>query len=248
MSEATRDSPTDRESPTLGRVLEILESALNYRDWIFSLADPHLGKRVLEVGAGSGTMLDCVVDREHAIGLEIDPGFACAMEERFQAHPNVSVVCGSVTQSATMQAVSALQPDSAMTFNVLEHIDDDEEALRSIASVLRPGDALAVLVPAFPAIFGAMDRGVGHVRRYRRSDLVAKMERAGFDVPVAHYVNAVGYFAWFVNGRVLRSTAPVGGARAIDRYDRHVIPVLRRIERSWRPPFGQSLFAVGTRR
>jgi hypothetical protein len=28
-------------------------------------------------------------------------------------------------------------------------------------------------------------------------------------------------------------------------YDRAVIPVVRRLERKWRPPFGQSVFAVG---
>ncbi|HUA96188.1 MAG TPA: methyltransferase domain-containing protein [Acidimicrobiales bacterium] len=241
------DPSGDRDAPTLGSVLEILESAVNYRDWIFSLAAPHLGRRVLEVGAGSGTMFECVADRELAIAVEIDKTFAMDLEERFHTRPNVSIICGNMNDPETIDVVRRLRPDSAMTFNVLEHIEDDERALRSIASVLERGDPLCVLVPAFPSIFGAMDRGVGHVRRYRRRELVAKMERAGFAVDAAYYVNAIGFLAWFVNGRILRSSVPAGGARLLAVYDR-VVPVLRWLERRWHPPLGQSLFVTGVRR
>lgn len=239
---------TDRDSPTLGRVLEVLEGAHHYRDWIFSLAAPYLGERVLEVGAGSGTMFSCILDRERAVAIEIDAELVQVLLDRFGQRPNVHVIHGNLTGSATAEAVRDLQVDSAMTFNVLEHIEDDGAALESIASVLNPGDTLAVLVPAFPGIYGAMDRGVGHVRRYRKKDLVVKMEDAGFSVLRAYYVNFPGYFAWFVNGRVLRADAPAGGSRMVSLYDSTVIPLAKRLEAMVRPPCGQSLFAVASRR
>jgi SAM-dependent methyltransferase len=232
----------------LGSVLEILESATNYRDWIFSLAEPYLGSRVLEIGAGSGTMFSCVADRQCAIALELDDTLVKMLETRFDSNENVTVVSGSVNDVATLEKVRALHPDSAMTFNVLEHIEDDVEALRSIATVLEPGNTVTVLVPAFPSIFGAMDRAVGHVRRYRRGDLVAKMEASGFDVSAVYYVNLPGYFAWFVNGRVLRAGSPAGGPRLVSIYDRRIIPITRALEKSKHPPFGQSLFVAGVKR
>jgi SAM-dependent methyltransferase len=239
---------TDRHSPTLGRVLEVLESAPRYRDWIFSMAEPYLGDRVLEFGAGSGTMFSCLLDREQAIALELDPGLVQELERRFGSRSNVTVIQGNVNEPAIIDELRALRVDSAMTFNVLEHIEDDQSALRSIGAVLDPGDPLAVLVPAFPSIFGAMDRGVGHVRRYRRRELVTKMEAAGFSVLAAHYVNFPGYFAWFINGRVLRAASPAGGSRLVSLYDNTVIPVTRRLERTVHPPCGQSLFVVGSKR
>jgi SAM-dependent methyltransferase len=232
----------------LGSVLEILESATNYRDWIFSLAEPYLGNRVLEIGAGSGTMFSCIADRECAIAVEVDDVLIKTLETRFGSRKNVTLVSGSVNESATLEKVRALHPDSAMTFNVLEHIENDVEALQSIAAVLDRGNTVTVLVPAFPSIFGAMDRAVGHVRRYRRRDLVAKMKTAGFSVSAAHYVNLPGYFAWFVNGRVLRASRPAGGPRLVSIYDRRIIPVTRALEGAKHPPFGQSLFVAGVKR
>jgi len=228
-------------------VLEVLEGAHKYRDWIFSLAAPYLGKRVLEVGAGSGTMFSCILDRELAVALEIDSELVQVLVDRFGRRPNVNVIHGNLTETTTAETVRDLQVDSVMTFNVLEHIEDDGAALESIASVLHTGDTLAVLVPAFPSIYGAMDRGVGHVRRYRRQDLVEKMEEAGFSMLKAHYVNFPGYFAWFVNGKVLRAAAPAGGSRMVSLYDKTVIPVAKALEALVRPPCGQSLFAVGSR-
>jgi len=243
------DSPpvTDRYSPTLGQVLEVLESAPRYRDWIFSMAAPYLGRRVLELGAGSGTMFSCLLDREHAVALELDPGLVQELEQRFDSRPNVTIIEGNVNEPAIIGSLRSLHVDSAMTINVLEHIEDDLSALRSIAAVLDPGGSLAVLVPAFPSIFGAMDRGVGHVRRYRRQGLVTKMESAGFSVLAAHYVNFPGYFAWFINGRVLRATSPAGGSRLVSLYDKTVIPMTRLLERAVHPPCGQSLFVVGSK-
>jgi SAM-dependent methyltransferase len=211
------------------------------------LASPYLGPRVLEVGAGSGTMFRCILDHELAVALELDSGLVEVLRQRFDSRPNVSIIPGNVNQPSVLEHLRALSVDSVMTFNVLEHIQDDVAALRSIASVLKPGGSVAVLVPAFPGIFGAMDRGVGHIRRYRRRDLVRKMELAGFSVSEAHYVNMPGYLAWFINGRVLGATSPAGGPRLVALYDKVVIPLTRSLERTVHPPLGQSLFVAATR-
>ena len=72
--------------------------------------------------------------------------------------------------------------DAAVLGEVLEHVDDDERALREVARVLRPGGILAVSVPAGPSRFGPSDRWAGHRRRYSRELLIGACERAGFRV------------------------------------------------------------------
>lgn len=65
-------------------------------------------------------------------------------------------------------------------FEVLEHIREDEDVLREIARVLRPGGMFALSVPLHERWWTAIDDAAGHVRRYDPEDLFAKLDRAGF--------------------------------------------------------------------
>ena len=132
-------------SPSLGRTLEALDQALRYRDWIFSAAAPHLRERVLEVGAGSGTLTQCVAGRELVVALEIEPAFAEHLRRRFTSG-NVDVVEGSATDRALLQRVAKGRVDSAMSFNVLEHIPDDVAVLQCVHDILPPGGRFVAFV------------------------------------------------------------------------------------------------------
>jgi len=70
-------------------------------------------------------------------------------------------------------------PDVITCLDVLEHVERDEDALRQLASALAPGGLLLVTVPAHPALYSEWDRGLGHYRRYRLRDLVARVRAAG---------------------------------------------------------------------
>jgi hypothetical protein len=49
---------------------------------------------------------------------------------------------------------------------VIEHLDDDRNAVARLASLARPGGALIISVPALPQIFSSFDSIQGHRRRY----------------------------------------------------------------------------------
>src|SRR5262249_37810364 len=134
------------------------------------------------------------------------------------------------------------RPDSCVCLNVLEHIEDDAAALESMASVLVPGGAIVLLIPAFQSLYGPIDRNLGHYRRYNRCDVVRLACRTGLRVRKLHYSNFVGFFGWWANAHVLRREAQSEGQ--IEIFDRYLVPVLSGIERLVRPPFGQSLLAV----
>jgi SAM-dependent methyltransferase len=130
--------------------------------------------------------------------------------------------------------------DGIVCFNVLEHIADDAAVFSRFAELLRPGGAVCVIVPAHPALFGALDRSFGHERRYTSRELRGKLEAAQLEVTTLRHVNPVGALGWFVQGRVLRRTAlPHGGLRLYDR----LVPVLRAFD-VVPLPFGLSLWAV----
>ena len=72
--------------------------------------------------------------------------------------------------------------DVVGAFDVLEHIPDDEKAMSEIARALRPARLFIVTVPQYPWLWSTLDELVSHKRRYRKQELLAKLNRAGFDV------------------------------------------------------------------
>jgi len=72
--------------------------------------------------------------------------------------------------------------DGAVLGEVLEHVEEDREALAELRRVLRPAGVLALSVPANPSLFGPSDEWAGHVRRYSRRDLIDACTDAGLTV------------------------------------------------------------------
>jgi SAM-dependent methyltransferase len=220
--------------------LDAMASAPNYYQAILSFFAPHLGRSVLEVGAGIGTfsaLLAGLPQVEELSLLEPADNNFPVLRDRFAAAPGVRAVHGYLEDHAAEFSV-----DSMVTVNVLEHVPDDASFLRAARSVLRPKGKLLIFVPALPAIYGSLDTVFEHHRRYTRRTLSAALTGAGFTVPVLRYVNLPGVLAWFITGRVLRKTTLK--PRDVATYDRLVIPWLMKLERRWSPPLGQSLLAI----
>jgi hypothetical protein len=221
------------------RVLEALEGAENYNRWLADLTRPYLGDDPVEVGSGLGgnAALWLAGGLPRVTVSERDAGSLARLEQRFGGDPRVAVA------RIDLASARAASHSSCVALNVLEHIEDDVGALRGAARLVRPGGAVVMFVPAFPFAAGRFDRAIGHVRRYTRRTLARAYEDAGLRVDRAQYVNAPGLLAWFVSVRLLGQTPREGPL--LRAWDRGVIPLVRRSERRFTPPFGQSLLAVG---
>ncbi|HEX7095979.1 MAG TPA: glycosyltransferase [Acidimicrobiales bacterium] len=230
----------DEADATLAKALDDLDVATgNYADWIVAMIDDHVGTSVLEVGAGHGTITERLRrPGRRIVATDLSARCVAALKERFDGAHDVRVKQGDVRTCAEDEVF-----DTVVMINVLEHIDDDVGTLRDVHDALTPGGHVAVFVPAFEGLYSRFDAEVGHVRRYRRSELATALSRAGFEVPVARYVNLPGAFGWWLVARQL-------GRRPTDRglasfYDRTVVPMTRRLEQRIEPPFGQSLLCIG---
>ena len=222
---------------TLNRSLDALDEAHNYRDWIFSLARPHLEGPVLEVGAGTGTFTGLLAGVGSVTAVEPADTLAGSLKEHYADDRRVELVHGVVDALPVEERFA-----SAVMLNVLEHIEEDTGALVEIRRRLLPGGTLVIWVPAFQVLYSRFDEMLGHQRRYRLAPLRSLVEHSGYTVLDARYVNVVGWFAWLVVARLL-GRIPVS-SDSISIYDRFVVPVVRAVERSVRPPFGQSVLVV----
>jgi SAM-dependent methyltransferase len=218
-----------------------MTKAANYFAWQSRLVVRELGQRVVEVGCGIGNFTGMLLNRELVVALDREPACVQALCERYPGRPNLhALVCEPA--SPAFRDLTRFGPDSIVCVNVLEHIEDDETALRAMASILVAGGVIVLLVPAFPSLYGPIDRNLGHYRRYRRQDIERLAEAAGVEVHKLHYVNSVGLFGWWVNAHLLHRQSQSDGQIAF--FDRYLVPAMSALEDAVKPPFGQSLLAV----
>jgi SAM-dependent methyltransferase len=214
--------------------------AKNYYAWQARLVRGEIGARVIDAGCGIGNFTARILDRELVVAVDHDAEAIRRLAARRHG-PNLRTVTADIA-APEFRELARFGADSCVCLNVLEHIEDDRAALSNMAAVVRPGGTVVLLVPAFPALYGPVDRNLGHYRRYRRGDIRKLAAAAGLQVRRSHYFNSAGFFAWWFNARVLRREEH--SPAQIRFYDRSIVPALSRLESFVRPPFGQSLFAV----
>jgi hypothetical protein len=88
---------------------------------------------------------------------------------------------------------------------VLEYIEDPGAVLDSLRGVLKPNGVLVALVPNGPALFGTLDRSLGHKRRYSAVEARQLLESHGFVIEKAYGFNKAGVPTWWAYSRVLGS-------------------------------------------
>jgi SAM-dependent methyltransferase len=144
------------------------------------------GAEVLEIGVGPGHDLGAIYPPDAVlVGLEADPALAAAAREEGQ----VPVWTGSL--AALPAELVGRRFDAVAMFDVLEHIDDEDDATRRAAELLRPGGLLLLSVPAYTWMWGRQDEVNRHFRRYSWRTLARLLRRQGF-LPVRRtYFNTV---------------------------------------------------------
>jgi SAM-dependent methyltransferase len=141
--------------------------------------------------------------------------------------------------------------DRVVAAEVLEHIPDDEVAMREIARVVSPDGLVAVTVPRFGPELVCWGLSTqyhsnegGHVRIYRRSQLVERLRRAGLEPVGHHYAHALHSPYWWLKCLVgpEREVLPVRAYHQLLVWDMLRAPtVTRAAERALNPVIGKSI-------
>jgi hypothetical protein len=234
--------------------LASLARAQNYQAWVARVIQPYIGARTLEVGAGIGNMSRWLPLRGRLILTESEPALMRVLQESINPalrdDPRVSVRELNVLED-DLEFLSAENLDTIVSFNVLEHIEDDERVLTRLCAPLRDSKAkgprrLVTFVPAHQWAYGSMDKGFGHHRRYSRARLAALCQRVAPEARLTmRHFNAFGLAGWILNGRILkRPSIGVGSITAFERLCPWLAPVDDFLHEKLGLRLGQSLLAV----
>jgi SAM-dependent methyltransferase len=153
--------------------------------------------RVLDVGAGTGanlrmlrasrfTRVTGLDDSDEAIRLCAAKGLGFVRKGDIRAMPFADASF-----------------DLVLATDVIEHVDDDGQAVAEIARVLVPGGRALITVPAFQSLWGLQDRQALHKRRYRLRPLLELLRSRGMQVECSYYFNYILFTPIWIARRLI---------------------------------------------
>ena len=221
------------------QTLQKMKKLRRYNQWIFSIFHPFLGRRVLEIGSGIGNITKFLLDRDLVIATDVEPQYLVLLKNTFMKYRKFLIEHLDIS-GTEMERYRPYHIDSVICFNVLEHIEQDEKALKNIFLLLEPKGRLLLLVPSHPWLYGGLDQHLGHHRRYGKKELKNKLEATGFKVIFLQYFNRIGILGWFLNSKILkRKRLPSFQLRIYNL----LVPLFK-LEKILPLPFGTSLLVV----
>lgn len=199
----------------------------------------------LEVGCGTGFVLEGIRGAYPTATLSGSEYF-----EEGLMHARMRI------PSATLRRLDAVTMDDADafdvigSFDVIEHIEQDEVVLANLVRALRRGGTLVLTVPQHRWLWSATDDYARHVRRYSRRELLEKTRRAGLEtIYVSSFVTLLLPLMWLSRKRAQLASDPMAEFR-IPRWLNATLAAVMHVEfalmrAGLRFPAGGSLVYLG---
>lgn len=163
--------------------LEFMQEAYNYNHYIENFLIKFIDNyKALDFGAASGSYAIQLAKQGITVDcVEIDKDFIKILQTKnLKTYPSLS----HVNQ----------QYERIYSLDVIEHIEDDAHILKELYKKLCDDGKILIYVPAFNCLYSALDKYVGHYRRYKKSTLLPLMQQAGFQIETVRYVDSIGFF------------------------------------------------------
>ena len=164
------------------------------RKLIASLIKSYYGNqndlRILDIGCGTGAMLDQLAPFGEVIGADFAEqalGFCRRRGDRYAL----------ARSDARRLPFASNTFDIVTAMDIVEHIDNDKAAMSEIMRVLKPGGRVFVTVPAYQSLWSEHDVALHHYRRYTAPMVKDLFQRVGLRIDKLTYaVTSLFPAAW----------------------------------------------------
>lgn len=223
-----------------GRDLADMSFAKNYYKWILDEFNPYLGNKIAEVGAGIGNFSKLLVTD--------NTKYLVAFEPAINMYPLLKKRLAEITKVETVNRYFSEEYlkyensfDSVVYVNVLEHIENDQQEISYAQKALKDGGHLLLFVPALSWLYSNVDKKLGHLRRYKKRNLIKLIRNRGFTIVKAKYFDLVGILPWYITFILLKKSL---SSDKVSLYDRLIVPIMRKFESVIKPPIGKNLLLI----
>jgi len=200
-------------------------------------------KQILEIGCGAGGNLTMLKEFGTVSAVEMND-FA---REYSMTNSGVKVAKGSLPDALDIPEDLL---ETVCLFDVLEHVQDDKEALIKIHGLMKSDGQLILTVPAYQWLFGHHDEQLEHFRRYSMRALKRLIKECGFSVTYSSYFNFL-LFPVAVLVRVLNNFSdklmPLGTNKPNEKINTLLYKVFKQETKlipRFKIPFGLSIIVV----
>jgi len=200
--------------------------------------------RILDIGCGTGANMSKFSELGQIVGIDPSDEALSFCHQRGLQKVVSSQVEAMPFANRTFNVVTAL--------DVLEHIDDDLQALREIHRVCDPSGILFITVPAYGFLWSEHDEALKHRRRYTAHELRNKLTITGFEVIRTTYFISGLFFPILAlriwQGLRKNSTAPKSSLFVLPKLVNssliRLLDIEQKVLRRVNLPFGVSVIAM----
>jgi len=187
--------------------LNTVEVLYKFTEWMYFEVKPFLHGNILEIGSGMGTFSEKVIRDFHNSKIFIsdaDVNYVGVLKKRFNIYKDVYCMRLDATQLDDFSNIHT-PINSVLALNILEHVEDDVAVLKNIYKILCSGGTFVILVPAHKFLYNAIDKAIGHRRRYSKRDVIEKILQTDFKIKKIFYFNFLSIAGWYINGTIFKS-------------------------------------------
>lgn len=229
--------------------LEAIAAANKFNRWMYETTTRNLSGNVIEIGSGIGNISSIFCRDRREIHLsDIRESYVGSLRQRFENEPSVIGVSQlDLVDPQFDQRYSHLLHsfDGLFALNVVEHIEDDVQAIANAKKLLKPGGRLVILVPAGQWLYNQFDKSLEHFRRYNTAMLEGLFLKNELTVTQSKYFNVAGIPGWFYSGAILKKkTIPAGQMKLFNA----LVPLFKIADRCVFNRIGLSIMVEGVKK
>ena len=179
LSTGKKESLSFWHKARLNLILYLLKNVLNNYD---------KNRKILDIGCGTGTELKILSRFGQITALDINKE---ALE--LAKKNNCQIILADIEK----YDLDNNYYDAVCCFDILEHLENDQQAIKNIFNSLKKGGYFLFTVPAYQFLFSSHDIVLGHQRRYSKKEIALKLKKAGFKMVKLDYWNSLLFPAIF---------------------------------------------------
>ena len=173
--------------------LDVISEADKFNAWMYQTIQPFCKGEILEIGSGLGNISQFFLKDKYSLMLsDIRQNYCDRLAQKFDNVPNLKglALIDLVDPDFDQKFDSLFDSfDTVFALNVVEHIEDDNLAIKNAYKLLKKEGHLVILVPSYQKLYNGFDKALDHYRRYNKKTFTKLIAQNELEIIQKQYFN-----------------------------------------------------------